>query len=285
MSASFAGIDRRAARRRFERAAPGYAAAARLEAEIGARMLERLDYVKIAPRRILDAGSGPAREAKALAARYRGAQLVALDFSLEMLRVNRGKFRFFRSDRAKRVCADFTRLPIAGAAVDLVWSNMALHWVGEPLDALKEFHRALGTEGLLMFSTLGPDTLKELRAAAGEARVHRFVDMHDLGDLLVAAGFSAPVVDMEMITLTYPDADALLRELRSSGQTSARADRPRGLAGRGFLERLRAGLAARSGGERVSATYEVIYGHAWKGAPHALADGRAVVRLDLPRRR
>lgn len=247
-------------------------------------MLERLDYVRVAPRRILDAGSGPSREAKALAARYRGAQLVALDFSLEMLRASRGRFDFFRSSPARRVCADFTRMPIAGGAVELLWSNMALHWASEPLDAFKEFNRVLGTEGLLMFSTLGPDTLKELRAAAGAARVHRFIDMHDLGDRLVAAGFAAPVMDMEMITMSYSDAEALLRDLRASGQTNARADRPRGLAGKGFLAGLRDNLAAAAQGGRVSATFEVVYGHAWKGAPRPRSDGRAVVRLDLPRR-
>ncbi len=108
-----------------------------------------------------------------------------------------------------------------------------------------------------MFSTLGPDTLKELRAAAGASRVHAFIDMHDLGDMLVAAGFSAPVMDMEMHRVSpIRNADRLLDDLRASGQTSALADRPRGLSTRRFAERLRAGLAPR-------ATFEVVYGHAW----------------------
>jgi malonyl-CoA O-methyltransferase len=110
-----------------------------------------------------------------------------------------------------------------------------------------------------MFSTLGPDTLKELRGAAGADRVHRFIDMHDLGDMLLAAGLSAPVMDMEMVGLAYPDADTLLSDLRASGQTSARADRPRGLAGKGFAARLRRAL-----GDKPKATFEVVYGHAWK---------------------
>ena len=108
-----------------------------------------------------------------------------------------------------------------------------------------------------MFSTLGPDTLKELRAAAGAARVHAFADMHDVGDMLVAAGFAAPVMDMEMIKIEYIKGKDLLADLRASGQTSARADRPRGLAGRRFGARLRAQLEPR-------ATFEVVYGHAWK---------------------
>ncbi|HUG78637.1 MAG TPA: methyltransferase domain-containing protein [Burkholderiales bacterium] len=229
-----------------------------MEAEVGSRMLERLDYFRIAPRRILDAGSGPVREAKALAARYRGAQLVALDFSLPVLRGAHGWFRFL--SRRQAVCADLARLPLVAESIDLVWSNMALHWSDDPAAALKEFRRVLAADGLLMFSTLGPDTLKELRAAAGPERVHAFIDMHDIGDMLVAAGFAAPVMDMEMLTLSYPRAGALLADLRASGQTSARVDRPRGLAGRGFRERLLAALPPR-------ASFEVVYGHAWKGAP------------------
>jgi len=217
-------------------------------------MLERLDYVKLAPRRILDAGSGPWRDAQKLFRKYGKADVIALDFSLAMLRA--GKKHFFRRNPTL-LCGDLERLPIAAGAVDLVWSNMALHWVGEPVAAFREFARVLAPGGLLMFSTLGPDTLKELRAAAGATRVHAFIDMHDLGDMLVAAGLSAPVMDMEMLTFTYEDAGRILADLRASGQTSARQDRPRGLAGKGFGARLRAAPEPR-------ATFEVVYGHAWK---------------------
>jgi malonyl-CoA O-methyltransferase len=257
LSAPSPGPDRRTARRRFERAARSYAAASRLEAEVGARMLERLDYVKLAPRRILDAGSGPPQPL--LAKRYRSAEVIALDFSLGMLRSARSRFSFLR--RGLSLCGDMERLPVAGAGVDLVWSNMALHWVADPLAALREFERALSPQGLLMFSTLGPDTLRELRQAA-PGRVHEFLDMHDLGDLLVAAGFAAPVMDMEMLTLAYPAGEGLLKDLRQSGQTNARADRPRGLSGKGFGASLRRAVAA-------NATFEVVYGHAWKRAPVA----------------
>jgi malonyl-CoA O-methyltransferase len=266
LSARWPEIDARASRRRFERAARGYARASRLEAEVGARMLERLDYVRIAPRLILDAGSGPAREAGALHRRYRQATIVALDFALAILPRRSALKRLLGSAPALPVCADLGKLPLGARAVDVVWSNLALPWVSEPLGTLREFHRVLAAEGLLMFSTLGPDTLKELRAAAGEARVHRFLDMHDVGDHLVAAGFSAPVMDMEMITLTYPGPEQFLAELRAAARTSARADRPRGLSGKGFGARLRAALAARAGTGRLAATFEVVYGHAWKGA-------------------
>jgi len=263
-------IDPRVARRRFERAASTYAQATRLEAEVGSRMLERLAYLKIAPRRILEAGSGPAREAGELRARYRGAELVALDFSAAMLLT--GKSRWF--EKKQFVCCDLTRLPLAAGSVELVWSNMALHWT-EPQAAIEELARVLAPGGLLMFSTLGPDTFKELRDAAGERRVHRFVDMHDLGDLLVAAGFAAPVMDMEILTFTYARGAQLLEDLRASGQTNARDDRPRGLTGKGFLDKIHSAM-------QKQATFEVVYGHAWKGAPRKLADGRAIVQFRSP---
>jgi malonyl-CoA O-methyltransferase len=269
-----AEIDARAARRRFDRAAPTYAGASRLESEVGARMLERLDYVRLAPARILDAGCGPAPQAAALARRYPGARLLALDFSLPMLERARAigwRARLLGKRPPAALCASQEQLPLAAASVQLVWSNMALHWVRDARAALAEFQRVLAAEGLLMFSTLGPDTLKELRAAAGEARVHRFADMHDLGDWLVAAGFSAPVMDVETINVAYRDMAQLFADLRASGQVNARADRPRGLAGKG----LRAMLER--AGTRV--TCEVVYGHAWKGTPRRTADGRSIVQF------
>jgi malonyl-CoA O-methyltransferase len=264
LSRPFPAIDPRLARRRFTRAAGTYSGASRVESEVAARMLERLDYVKLAPRRILDAACGPAREAGALKKRYRRAEIIALDFSLPLL-PRKQVWRW----TPHAVCADFTRLPLADATVELVWSNMALHWAPEPLAAFREFARVLAPEGLLMFSTLGPDTLKELRAAAGEARVHAFVDMHDLGDMLVACGFSAPVMDMETLAVEYRDGAQLLADLRASGQTNARADRARGLAGRGFGARLRAALGRK-------ATFEIVYGHAWKAAPRAVDTAKTV---------
>ena len=255
MSEPFPAIDRAAARRRFSRAAGTYPEAARLESEVAARMLERLDYVKIAPRRILDAGSGPAREGRALAARYRGAQIIALDYALPML-PRPSRLERWLGRGVLPLCADFAQLPLAHASVQLIWCNLALHWANDALAVFREFERVLAPEGLLMFSTLGPDTLKELRAAAGAARVHAFVDMHDLGDMLLAAGLSAPVMDMELIGIDYRAGEQLLGDLRASGQTNARIDRRRGLSGRRFLEQFRRAP--------LRATFEVVYGHAWK---------------------
>lgn len=270
-----ARIDARRARRRFERAARSYRGACRLESEIESRMLERLDYVKLEPRRILDAGSGPPRDL--LRKRYPQARVIALDFSLGMLRAR--KKGLFERNPPRGVCGDIARMPIASGAIDLAWSNMSLHWVADPLAALGELHRALKVEGLLMFSTLGPDTLAELRAAAGIERVHTFADMHDLGDMLVAAGFSAPVMDMERLTLQYPDGEALLADLRASGQTCALGGAARGLSGRNFGEALRRGLAVQARDGKLAVSYEALYGHAWKAAPTRTPDGRSVVKF------
>lgn len=265
-SGRFPRVDARAARRRFERAASTYAAGSRLEQEVGDRLLERLDYVRLEPRRILDAGSGPGREARSLRRRYRAAELVRVDFSVAMLRQGRSWF-----DRSRAVCADLSRLPFAPGAFDLVWCNMAMHWAAEPVVWLAELSRVLAPQGLLLFSTLGPDTLRELRPLSGADRVHEFLDMHDLGDMLVASGLTTPVMEMEMLTVAYGEARTLLADLKATGQTNARDDRSRGLAPRALRE-----LGGRL---RSEAKFEIVYGHAWKGAPRKLDDGRDIVQF------
>jgi malonyl-CoA O-methyltransferase len=139
---------------------------------------------------------------------------------------------------------------------------MVLHGVVDPPALFARWHRLLAVDGFVAFSCLGPGTLaglRELYAALGwPAPTPGFIDMHDLGDMLVAAGFAAPVMDMEMLDIAYRDPASLLADLRASGQTSARADRSRGLTGRRYGEALRAKLAPK-------ATFEVVYGHAWKG--------------------
>jgi malonyl-CoA O-methyltransferase len=273
-------------RRNADRAAQGYLAAASLEQEVGRRMLERLEYVKLTPKRILDAGSGPSPQAGALKKRYRDARIVALDHSLAMLRQVEAPGllrRLAGGARTLAVCADFVRLPLAARSFSLVWSNMALHWGASPQAALAEFHRVLEVEGLLMFSTVGPDTLKELRTAfagrGGAPHVHSFIDMHDLGDMLVAAGFAAPVMDTETITLTYPGVDALTADLRSTGQACALEGRSRGLLGPRCWKSVCGALESTKREGRLAATVEVVYGHAWKAAPRRTPEGHAVVNF------
>lgn len=288
-------IDSQAAQRAFSRAARGYDAHAVLQREVARRMAERLQYIRLAPERVLDVGCGTGADLRLLAERYPAAQRIGVDFALPMLKEARGELPWFRrllpggrARDAQLLCADATRLPLRDESVALVWSNMMLQWLPDPLPALTEMRRLLRTDGLLMFATLGPDTLKELRrafATVGEApHVHRFTDMHDLGDMLTACGFAEPVMDTETLTLTYRTTDELLRDLRASGASCAAVGRPRGMMGKGAWQRVRTAYEMHRRDERLPATFEVVYGHAWKPAPRHTAEGHAVVHFD-PRRR
>jgi len=288
-------LDKRRIRRNFARAALRYDHAAALSREVARRMLERLDLVRLLPERILDAGAGSGLATYPIARRYPRARTLALDASLPMLRQmqRRASWRQLLQARigAARIvpiCADFEQLPIAGASIDLVVSNLALHWSVDVGRAIGELHRVLRPGGLLMFTTLGPDTLKELAhasaAGAGGCRVHRFVDMHDLGDLLAHSGFAGPVMDMEYLTLTYAGVDELLRELRDAGGVSAQTGRT-GLRTPRWKARLAARYEALRVDGRLPATFEIVYGHAWKSerAPRA-PDRPSIIRWDMPAR-
>lgn len=254
-------------------------------------MLERLQYIKIEPKRILDVGCGEGHGSKQLAERYPRAQVLGLDLAYPMLRAARGRNAWLRRvlgrARVDYLCADFLATPLPAGCVDLVWSNLALHYAGDPQPVLRDMRRVLKVGGLLMFSCYGPDTLKELKSAFAVRdavpHVHEFIDMHDLGDMLSVCGFDAPVMDMEVITLTYADVDALLADLRRSGQTNALAGRRRGLTGKGVFDHMRAAYEALRTEGRLRASFEVVYGHAWKPEQRVMDDGRAIVRLHPPR--
>jgi malonyl-CoA O-methyltransferase len=298
-----ARLDAHSVRRHFERATATYDAAAVLHREVGQRMAERLGLIKLQPAMILDAGCGTGEALGELRMRYPDATVVGLDIAANMVIAARGRAAAMAKLRdaepaqfigtrapvhgeACFVCGDAARLPLASGSVDLVWSNLALQWIGEPFAAFEEFLRALRVGGLLLFTTFGPDTLKELRAAFtgidGATHVGRFIDMHDLGDLLVEAGFADPVMDMETITLTYADARAMMRELKALGAHNATVGRPRGMMGRERWRRVLAALERFRREGRLPATYEVVYGHAWKPEPRFTADGRAIVRFEPP---
>ena len=288
-------LDRALLRRRFARAAATTDGADVLAREVARRMDERLDYIRCEPRHVLDLGCGTGADLPRLAQRFAQATLLAADFAPPMLaragerqrgaapapgllqrRLGRGPAPL------PHVVADARALPFARGSLGLVWSNLMLPAVDDPLPVLQEIHRTLEVGGLLMFSTLGPDSLRELRAAlpadTGE-RVHRFIDMHDVGDALVKAGFADPVMDMEMLTLTYTELDGLLLDLRATGANNAASTRARGLAGRQAWARARANYETLRQDGRLPATFEIIQGHAWKPAPKTLDDGRSIVHF------
>lgn len=266
-------IDKHRVRLSFDRAAATYDGAAVLQREICDRMLERLDYMKLAPARMLDAGSGTGYGSRKLAQRFPDARLVALDIAPGMLREARNRqggwkrLLPFLGGRESYVCGDIENLPLREESADLIWSNLALQWCNDPEAAFAGIRRVLRTDGLLMFSTFGPDTLKELRQAFGDGHTHvnRFIDMHELGDALVRAGFAAPVMEMETLTLTYDDVFTLMRDLKAIGAHNATEGRPLGLAGKEAFRRMQRNYEQLRRDGRLPATYEVVYGHAWKG--------------------
>jgi malonyl-CoA O-methyltransferase len=299
-------LDPTEVRRAFERAAATYDAAAVLQREIGQRMSERLGFVKLAASTILDAGCGTGVALVELGSRYPDAAVFGLDLAHAMTLAAQarcassavaargvlgrllGPLGPQRSAPPRLVCGDIVRLPLRAGSFDLVWSNLTLQWVNEPEQAMAEVHRVLRVGGLFSFTTFGPDTLKELRtafaAADGVPHVSRFVDMHDIGDMLVQAGFADPVMDMETITLTYADAGAMMRDLKALGAHNATTGRLRGLTGRGRWQRMLAALEAKRRDGRLPASFEVVYGHAWNPEPRVTADGRAIVRIERSRR-
>lgn len=272
-----------------------------LRREIAARMHERLGLVRIAPQRVLDAGCGAGADLALLQKNYPAAQIIGIDAAPAMAAaaaarppasslksLNQMLSRLLPAKAGIDLLAgDFGDLPFGPNSIDLVWSNLALHWHPQPDRVFAEWRRVLRVEGLLMFSNFGPDTLRELRAAFAEVdeqpRVLPFVDMHDFGDQLVEAGFSTPVMDMEVITVTYDTARALLADVRALGGNPL-ATRSRGLLGRAAGRRLEAALErGRRADGKLALTFEVIYGHAFRPAPRVTAAGEAIVRFQ-PRR-
>lgn len=277
-------LEKRAIRRSFERAAPRYDESAVLQREVGGRLAEHLDPIRLDPKRIVDLGCGTGGAFEALARRYPDAELLGLDLAHAMLgrAAKRGSWwkRALGAHPARLVCADAESLPLATASAQLVFSNLALQWC-LPEAVFAEAARVLAADGLFLFSTFGPDTLKELRASWAAvdtaARVHSFIDMHDLGDALVHAGFADPVMEMEVLTLEYASVEAVARDLKAIGAHSALAERSRGLAGRGAWTRMREHYETLRREGALPATFEVIYGHAWKVPPRQIADGRQVI--------
>ena len=272
-------LDRAQVRRAFGRAASQYEQHDALQREVGARLRERLQMLDAPPARVLDVGAGTGLGTAVLRKAYPGAEVIALDLALPMLRAARRHAGWRRP--FARVCADAQALPLPDRAIDLLHSNLCIQWIDDPAPLFAEFARVLKPGGLLLLSSFGPDTLGELRAAWAaadgvHAHVSRFLDMHDLGDAALAAGLRDPVLDVERLTVTYADVPALLRELKGLGATNADAARERGLTGKARYRRMLDAYASRRRDGRIASTWEVVYLHAFgapEGQPRRAGDG------------
>jgi malonyl-CoA O-methyltransferase len=262
-------LDRRALRRAFDRAADSYDAAAVLQTRVRTELIERLQFFALSPGTMLDLGAGTCRTAQALRRRFSDARIVAVDLAGGMLR--RAPRSWWPRRSIARLCADAGALPLKTGCVDLVVSNLMLQWCDQPDGVFDEVQRVLRPGGLFMFSTFGPETLHELREAFshadGDEHVSHFADLQALGNGLVRAGLREPVMDIDQHRMHYADARALMRELQSIGATHAASQRARGLMGRARMRRVVDAYERRREPRGLPATYEVIFGTAFGGAP------------------
>ena len=282
-------LDKRLIRESFDRAASGYDDVAILQHEVGNRLLERLDLIKLQPQRLLDIGAGTGHLTMQLTRRYKNCEVIALDLAPAMLKVARQRLGFLDKLFGKQrfVCGDADHLPLADHSVDMIISNFAIQWCSDLDQTFGEFQRVLKPGGLLLFTTFGPDTLKELRqawrAVDDNVHVNSFIDMHDIGDAMIRAGFSDPVMDTERLTLTYKDGMGVMRDLKAMGAHNVSAGRSHALTGKQRLKQmLNAYEQFRRSDGNLPATYEVVYGHAWgteKRKPQQHESG--VVRIPL----
>jgi malonyl-CoA O-methyltransferase len=261
-------ISKYKVRRAFDRAAGGYDEAAVLQQEVCSRLLQRLDYIRLSPEWILDAGAGTGEAVKALMAKYRKAQLLVLDISERMLAKSAAQGGLLR--KPYPVCADIEQLPLADASVDLVFSSLTLQWCNDLEATFKGIRRIMKPGGLFMFASFGPDTLKELRACwscvDNAVHVNTFEDMHDVGDMLLRTGFADPVMESEIITVNYATVDRLMADLRGIGANVTADGGRRGLTTKAMLAQLRNAYEAYRRDDVLPASYEIIYGHAWNVA-------------------
>ena len=252
----------------FSKYAAEYEAFAKVQHEIGLRLLERLSYLKIAPKRILDLGCGPGVFSRELSLLYPKAHVVGLDIAPAMLALADKKQGW--RHKWSLVAADMKNMPFATGMFDLVFANQVIHWGGPLAGVFRELNRVMNVNGCFMFTTLGPDTFKELRASWASvnsfAHVNEFIDMHDVGDSLLAEYFLDPVMDMELLAVHYESIAKLVRALKKQGVKNINPQRNQGLTGKASWQQFEnnyQSLQTENG--KFPLSYEVVYGHAWKG--------------------
>ena len=269
-------IDGRALRRAFDRASDSYDRVASLQRQVRTELLSRLQYFTLQPQRIVDLGCGTAEGARWLQRRFPVAQVVAADLSTSMLRAARRHLPLWRR-RFVRIGARAEQLPLASGSVDLWFSSLMLQWCEDPLPVFAEARRVLRPGGLLLLSSLGPETLRELRAAWGKAddgpHVSEFAHPAQVTEALGVAGLHEAVLDVDLYTRHYDDAHALMRELQLLGARNAAATRARGLTGKGRLRTMIATYESMRESGGLPASFEVIFASAFAAGARSSAAG------------
>tara|TARA_R110000782_G_scaffold27256_2_gene69111 strand:+ start:12001 stop:12900 length:900 start_codon:yes stop_codon:yes gene_type:complete len=262
-------IETRKVAHAFDDAAKDYDAVSLLQQTVVDRLIESFELIKINPSTILDLGSGTGYGSRKLKQRFKKARFYQSDISGEMLKVSRKhSSRYF--SKTHFLCADAAQMPIEDQKFDLVFSSLMLQWCNDLESVFAEVKRMLKPGGVFLFASFGPDTLKELRECwqkvDEDVHVNAFVDMHDIGDSLIRNGMDAPVLSVEHIVLTYNECKQLMRELKSIGAHNVNKGRRRTLTGKQRLNKVVSHYETFRLNNKLPATYEVVYGHAWR--PH-----------------
>jgi malonyl-CoA O-methyltransferase len=245
-------------RKTFNKASAQYNDNAFLQNEIASRLAEKLDVISIEPKTIVDLGSGTGFLSKKTAKIFPNSNLICVDFAQQSLLTNPQKFK---------VCANAYELPFTSNSVDFIVSNLMMQWCTDLTMLLDECYRILKPEGLFLFTTFGPDTLKELKRSwsvvDNHAHVNDFTDMHDIGDQMLQSGFQNPIMEMEKLTLTYNKVVDLMYDLKAIGAQNVQ-NRSKSLTGKTKFNQMIKMYENYRENDKLPATYEVIYGHAWK---------------------
>ncbi len=270
-------LARASVEQRFEAAAHSFDSAAFVHSAARQGLLERVAPMLIKPKDIVDLGSATGAGARALAKQFPRSRVLAVDSSPAMLRESR-RLRS-RFSRVRELQANAETLPLYKEGTDLVFSNMLLPWLNDPDTVFAGIAHILKPGGLFLFSALGRDSLKELREAwtdvDGHQHVNPFPDMHDIGDALVRAGLRDPVLDVDYLTVTYRDPQALYRDLTAAGARNSLVGRNPSLTGRHQFHKMERALRTRFQGDLLPLTIEIVYGHAWgDGAPQTAGEFR-----------
>lgn len=280
-------LNLRHVRSRFDRASAQFDGADFVHRAAADGLIQRMQAITVLPRVIADLGSALGAGSRQLARQFPKARVLSIDQSLQMLKKAKRSRRWF--SKVRELQADATQLPLATGSVDLVFANMLLPWINDPSDFLGEVARVLRVDGVFVFSTLGPDSLVEIRMAwdsiDDSLHVHRFADMHNLGDAVMQAGLSDPVLDIDYLSVTYRDPETLFAEIAAAGARNSLRDRRPTLTGKGRIDAFRERLRRLSDEPVIELNLELVFGHAFGKGPAQAPGEVRIAPANIGRRR